>query len=414
MQQVNLPLFMALFLALFLALFAQSVALLQNEHTAPAVSEQELPSDQECSRIGLDRISLKRSKVMTFFVSAVLSMCLSITPWFLFEKLFTADGKHVFELVFPLSLSAWLWTLWWDDSETLLKGIPALVSWTLAANSSDILQKVLNPDPGIRISLCDCDFDNSSLCALEDSMSKLDVATTKLLSLLGYWLALLVGLVRIFEGSATTPWTCLFTWTVFYACGSLLLFTTNQCSDRKLIQHSIIIIFFVGGIWFSSQAACSIYVKLLKLWKPLTDNMKQFVVVDVVSMITFSYYSWLLIPPIAQVVSRVCLCIGWTLSIYFVYDFHCAMAIENREEHDKAFQRACKMSVWLDVGGKIFTYACVVCGAKPHLPPWVAFLELVTTLIEAMQKYSHASRAHAREAPAGSRLTNYLLADQEP
>ena len=387
-----------------------SLAMVQgDEHTRPAVSEQELPSDQESSSIGFDKISPNRSKQMTWFVAVLLSMSLCTT---VFSPTLTAC-KYLFLGLFLQSLDAWLWTLWWCDSKTLLKGIPAFVFWTLVAytsDASDIIQKVLNSDNTIQKGMDFC-------LSVDDGFPIVSVSF--LLSFIGYWLALFVGLVRILEDSATTLWTCLFTLTVVFA-RAMFLSLVDDYSDftdreiREFIQRQtmiITIIFFVGGICFISKAAMPLYDKYLK---PLTDNMKKFVVVDVVSMITFSYYSWLLTAPIAQVVSRVCLCIGWTLSIYFLYDFQRTMAIENQDERDKAFQRACKISVRIDVCGKLFTYACAVCGAKPHLPPWVAFLEFVTTLIEGMEKHSHASRAHAREAAGGARLTSYLLAIQEP
>ena len=383
-----------------------------DEHTRPAVSDQELPSDQESSSIGFDKISPNRSKQMTCFVAVLLSMSLCTTV-FSGSPTLTAC-KNLFLGLFLQSLVAWLWTLWWCDSKTLLKGIPAFVFWMLVAytsDASDIIQKVLNPDNTIQKGMDFC-------LSVDDGFPI--VAVSFLLSFIGYWLALFVGLVRILEDSATTLWTCLFTLTVVFACAMFLSLWTDfssSFSNREIREQIrswtmiITITFFVGGICFISKAACLLYDKHLK---PLTDNMKQFVVVDVVSMITFSYHSWLLTAPIAQVVSRVCLCIGWTLSIYFLYDFQRTMAIENQDERDKAFQSACMNSVFIDVGGKFFTYACAVCGAKPHLPRWLVLLEFVTTLIEAMQKYSHASRAHAREAAGGARLTSYLLAIQEP
>ena len=361
-----------------------------DEHTASAVSEQELPSDQESSSIGFDKISPNRSKQMTWFVAVLLSMSLCTTA-------FSGSPTSCTPLFFGLflqSLGAWLWTLWWCDSKTLLKGIPAFVFWTLVAytsDASDIIQKVLNPDYTIQKGMDFC-------LSVDDGLI---FAVSNLLSFI--WLALF--LVRSLEDSATNLWTCLFTLTVVFAC-AMFLSLVDDYSDfadreiREFIQRRtmiITIIFFVGGICFISKAAWFTMQLYDKYLKPLTDNMKKFVVVDVVSMITFSYYSWLLTAPIAQVVSRVCLCIGWTLSIYFLYDFQRTTAIENQDERDKAFQRACMNSVFIDVGGKFFTYACAVCGAKPYLPRWLVLLEFVTTLIEAMQKYSHASRAHGRE-----------------
>eukprot|EP00438_Fugacium_kawagutii_P030977 Skav203553 [mRNA] locus=scaffold3576:71617:78927:+ [translate_table: standard] len=111
-------------------------------------------------------------------------------------------------------------------------------------------------------------------------------------------------------------------------------------------------------------------------------------------------------------VARVCLCTGWILSLCFLKVF--CWPVETKEEQDKIFQRACKISVAMDVGGKFCTYLCAAFAVEEAVPKWLGLLEFATTLAEAMQKYAHAARAHARETSSNPSLSSYLLADDEP
>ena len=330
----------------------------RDDQTASAVSEQ-LPTDWKCSSVVLDKSSSKQSrdKKMTFFVSVFLCMCFCILPLY-----FVRDDLD--PIVGPSS-STWL-TFWRHDIGKLLRGIAAYI-WYLffVLSGPSVLSSLLN--------------------RLPDCGGLLKYLVIPVFSL-GYWLALLLGLVRILEGSETMLWPCLFTLTLMYHCTSVsfrLLFyleTEDSCT---------FVIFFLGLMRF-------MYLTYLKLFTPLTDNMKPFLVVEVLSMATFSYYSWLLTAPTAKVLSRTCLCTGWALSIYFLYDCHCAMAIENRDERDRACQNACWYSICMDVGGKLLTY-CAACGAKRYLSHWVALLEFGTTLMEAIQRWAQAWGAHAHE-----------------
>eukprot|EP00435_Cladocopium_sp_Y103_P029024 s90_g7.t1 len=334
----------------------------RDEHTASAVSEQELPTDWKRSSVVLKKQS--RDKEMAFFVPVVLSACFCILPFSLYFV-----GEDFDPTVEPSS-STWLLTFWWDDIGKLLRGNPELISVILCLvfvlSRPSVLRSLINHSPDCRRLL---------------KYLVIPIFT------LGYWLALLLGLVRIVEGSGMILWPCLFTLALMYHCTTVslrLLFyleTEDTCT---------FVIFFLGLMRF-------IYLTYLQLFTPLTGNMKQFLVVEVMSMATFSYYSWFLTAPTTRVVSRMCLCTGWTLSICFLYECHCTMAIENREERDRACQNACWYSVWMDVGGKLFTYCCVVSGTKTHLPQWVALLEFAATLIEAIQKWAHAWDVHARE-----------------
>ena len=335
----------------------------RDDQTASAVSEQELPTDWKRSSVVLDKSSSKQSrdkhdkndkndKNTMFFVSVVLSLFFCMLPWY-----FLRDDLDL--IVKPSSP----WLTWWHDIGKLLRGIAAYI-WYLVF--------VLSGPPVL----------SSLLNQLPDCRGLLKYLVIPVFSL-GYCLALLLGLVRIVEDSGTMLGACLFTLTLMYHCTTVsfrLLFYLEAEDSCTFV------IFFLGLMRF-------MYLTYLKLFTPLTDNMKPFLVVEVLSMATFSYYSWLLTAPTAQVLSRLCLCTGWILSISFLYDCHCAMAIENREKRDRACQNACWYSVCMDVGGKLLTY-CAACGAKRHLSHWVALLEFGTTPMEAIQRWAQAWGAH--------------------
>ena len=232
------------------------------------------------------------------------------------------------------------------------------------------------------------------------------------------WLTLLQGFSRILDGSGTATESCLFVWTLSYSSrllyfNILLLFKTppwNLDLENKWVVVLSGSIFIVIGLWSviwsiyrAGKLAWNIY---LKVFAPLTWHMKEFLAVDLLSMITFTCCCSQISGHGAVLVGCAYLCVGWLVTGGLIYIFH--MPHENQEELDQRFQTACKISVVMDVGGKFYTYWRAFSGAHNTFPHCVMIVEALTFLYEAMVKFHHARRAHAREATPDS-LDNPLL-----
>ena len=364
------------------------------------MSQMELPSEGESSNRVLEEFSAK-AKNVDFFAPMVLSLCLCLATSFSLirgpqlDSLYIGDVQ-IAAVVQGVCFSPWLVALSWDGIERPLMAIPAFLSCSLLVA---FVIWVLLPNHDECGRHCRFVFWSAPMM---------------------YWLALFLGLVNIWRASRMTLRTCLLLLTVAYAACANPCLMFNRPGSGSWPQAAQTIatatelvpfcISWVGVVRWLSQMTYSFY---LNLWKSLTVNMKVFLFVDLLSMVTFSIYSWLLTGPIATLISRGCLVIGWALTIFYFYDFHCAVSL-TPQERDQRFQRACQISVMMDVVGKVFTYVCVALAGQSHPNQLIETLEVITTLIEALPKWEHARRAHAREVPSDGRLTNYLLGDREP
>ena len=223
------------------------------------------------------------------------------------------------------------------------------------------------------------------------------------------WLTLSQGFLRILNGSGTATETCLFVWTISYTSGAGNLLIRHQVPEPGrwdswdktdlILFIGIVILVLFGSFWLAYQVAQLAWNIYWKVFAPLTSHMKQFLAVDLLSMIVFTCYCRQISGHVAVLVGCACLCVGWLLTGGFIYNFH--MPHENQQELDQRIQRAGKIGVAMDVGGKIFTYACVLYEVHNTCPKLLEFFEGITTLAEAMIKWQHASRAHAREVTPG-------------
>ena len=222
------------------------------------------------------------------------------------------------------------------------------------------------------------------------------------------WLTLLQGFLRIFDGACTATETCLFVWTLSYSCGQVYLHillmvasSTSRPSETPdpltLTLSFIIVIIGLWSLYRAAQLAWNIY---LKVFAPLTWHMKEFLVSDLASMIVFTFYCSQISGHVAVLVGCAYLCVGWLLTGWFIYIFH--MPHENQQELDQRLQTACKIGVAMDVGGKSVTYFFVFFRVHNTRPQELEFLEYFTTIVEAMIKFQHARRAHAREVTPGT------------
>ena len=221
------------------------------------------------------------------------------------------------------------------------------------------------------------------------------------------WLTLFRGFLRILDGSGTPTQTCLFVWPLSYTFG-LEHLSRHQVSNSwdGIICNNLMILFSFGVFWFTYQMAKLAWNIYLEVFAPLTWRMKEFLVADLASMIMFTIYCSQISGPVAVLVGCASLWVGWLLTGGFIYYFH--MRCQNQQELDRRLQTAGKIGVAMDVGGKIFTYVCVLNGVHNTCPQCIKFLEFFTTILEAMIKWEHARRAHAREVTPGT-LAHLLL-----
>lgn len=343
----------------------------------------------------LDKMFHKPRMAANVLQSMLLSTCFCGASLLPFRELDGASRFHFF------GISAGLIALWWDDEDAKRphKGIPGAILY--------ICLLYIHLLPSFEIGFV--------IEAIE-----IGVAVTVLG---GLWFSLFLGFMRMMSGFGTAWWTWLFNFSLVYVCAKFccLPFSPHYRDYMAVFDCVAIFVFFLGLANLLGRAAYCLYC--LMLWLGWTFNMMRFMVLDVVSMLTFSVYCFYLTPPHGDnnwsvqetfviCFARVCLCTGWALSLYFIHDF--CHPVETHEEKDKILQKACKISVVMDVGGKVCTSLCVVYAKEPHLPKWLFFLEFMTTLAEAMQKYAHAARAHARETSSSPSMSSYLLADEEP
>merc|ERR1712087_888690 len=106
-----------------------------------------------------------------------------------------------------------------------------------------------------------------------------------------------------------------------------------------------------------------------------------FLVIDIVSMITFTLYTACLeSQPFVAIGLSMC-AIGWVLTIWFCRYFQwCDCDAKDdqarRDTMNAALRNASKISVLMDVGGKCLTYAAIIFGSADEKDMPVAIVAL--------------------------------------
>ena len=105
-------------------------------------------------------------------------------------------------------------------------------------------------------------------------------------------------------------------------------------------------------------------------------------------MSTFTVYAMYITDTVSRAAGCAMTVSGWLLSVFFFYDF--VREFKGQDELNARLRRASKLSVVMDICGKVFTYYLVLTRQENHIPKFVLGLELPTTLIEGMIKWEHA------------------------
>eukprot|EP00747_Dinoflagellata_sp_TGD_P198064 gnl/TRDRNA2_/TRDRNA2_70205_c0_seq1.p1 gnl/TRDRNA2_/TRDRNA2_70205_c0~~gnl/TRDRNA2_/TRDRNA2_70205_c0_seq1.p1 ORF type:complete len:141 (+),score=10.51 gnl/TRDRNA2_/TRDRNA2_70205_c0_seq1:160-582(+) len=126
-------------------------------------------------------------------------------------------------------------------------------------------------------------------------------------------------------------------------------------------------------------------------------------------MVTFSVYGNYVIEDNAAQIGHVMLLLGWSSSLVLLVIFifpttqerYADIGDEGRMHEMKKRLRWCsKVSAVMDVLGKVFTYFVIVLlddEDERQMPRVVWILEYLTTFVEAVTKWQHASYARAGE-----------------
>ena len=77
--------------------------------------------------------------------------------------------------------------------------------------------------------------------------------------------------------------------------------------------------------------------------------------------------------------------IGWVLTVAFIIDS--CRPFQTISDLNARLQRSSKISVVMDVMGKMLTYYLVLSMQEKHIPRWVVAQEMPTTMIEAVVKF---------------------------
>ena len=98
-------------------------------------------------------------------------------------------------------------------------------------------------------------------------------------------------------------------------------------------------------------------------------------------MSTFTVYAMYITDTVSRAAGCAMTVSGWLLSV---------REFKGQDELNARLRRASKLSVVMDICGKVFTYYLVLTRQENHIPKFVLGLELPTTLIEGMIKWEHA------------------------
>ena len=161
----------------------------------------------------------------------------------------------------------------------------------------------------------------------------------------------------------------------------LELLATFRQPAISIIPGMTFSLFGVSGVLM--WCCCCIAEALTAL--PL--QMLVFLFVDVLSMSTFTVYVSYLVDEWCKEVGTVMLYIGWLLTLCFMISF--SWPVTQKDQLKSRLLYASRTSIVMDLCGKMFTYYLVFKHQERHIPAWVVFLELPTTLIEAMVKWEH-------------------------
>ena len=116
-------------------------------------------------------------------------------------------------------------------------------------------------------------------------------------------------------------------------------------------------------------------------------KIRMFMFVDLLSMCTFSVYVSYVADDRCKKIGLVMLVCGWMFTVFFIHDF--AREFQKKQELNGRLKLASRISIVIDVCGKVFTYGMAVAANEPKIPKELVALEFTTTLVEAMIKWKH-------------------------